>query len=339
MTHDPSHAHLELIRHAPRSFAFDPARNFESWQNELKTKFLELLGDFPDKIDPELQIEWRKPHSAFEEIRFTFLSEKNTRVPCHLLVPSTGKKPFPVVVCLQGHNPGMRISLGRSSSIKDWIKIKYGGRDYAIQAVKQGYAALALEQRCFGERKDQRPPEFRQNNHSCHHATMTALLLGRTMIGERIWDVMRAIDVLASFPELDAAKIACIGHSAGGTIAYYAACLDARIKLVMASGAICTYESSIGTRDHCMDNYIPGVLKWFDMADLAGLIAPRPLVVVAGGGSKKILLEGGWAGVSRIKEIYAHSDDSGQCQLVEGRGGHHFYPEITWPVFNGFFFN
>ncbi|OGJ87056.1 MAG: hypothetical protein A2268_15205 [Candidatus Raymondbacteria bacterium RifOxyA12_full_50_37] len=55
MTLDPSHAHLELIRRAPRSLAFDPARNFETWQNELKTKFLELLGDFPDKISPELQ--------------------------------------------------------------------------------------------------------------------------------------------------------------------------------------------------------------------------------------------------------------------------------------------
>jgi hypothetical protein len=34
--------------------------------------------------------------------------------------------------------------------------------------------------------------------------------------------------------------------------------------------------------DHCADNYIPGILRYFEMGDLACLIAPRPLVVVAG---------------------------------------------------------
>ena len=44
------------------------------------------------------------------------------------------------------------------------------------------------------------------------------MMLGRTMIGERCWDVSRAIDVLEALPEVDAARIAVMGNSGGGTI-------------------------------------------------------------------------------------------------------------------------
>ncbi len=48
------------------------------------------------------------------------------------------------------------------------------------------------------------------------------------------------------------------------------------------SRAFCTYRDSIFSRSHCIDNYIPGILRWFETADLTGLIAPRYLFVEAG---------------------------------------------------------
>ena len=33
---------------------------------------------------------------------------------------------------------------------------------------------------------------------------------------------------------------------------------------------------------HCIDNYVPGILNWAEMYDVAGLIAPRPLFSEAG---------------------------------------------------------
>ena len=168
----------------------------------------------------------------------------------------------------------MHVSLGKGDCS--------GDRDFALQAVRQGYAALALEQRCFGERADRRPKNLRHYIGTCQHASLTALLLGRTMAGERVWDVRRAIDALAEFPEVDMTRIACMGNWGGGLISYYAACVDKRIKMVMPSCSICTYRDSIGSIDHCADNYLPGALQWFDMPDLAALIAPRPLLIVAG---------------------------------------------------------
>lgn len=329
----PNSPHEALLTLASRSLAFKPGCDFPSWCKAVDARLRALIGDFPKPVPAELKIEYEREQSDYHERFFCFASEENCRVPCHLLTPKNAGKPFPVIICLQGHNSGMHLSLGRARGLKDWALIRMGHRDIGLQAVKHGFAALVMEQRCFGLRKDDRPKEFRQNRHSCHHTAMTALLLGRTLIGERVWDVLRTIDVISGFPELDARRVACLGHSAGGTVAYYAACLDERIKAVMASCAVCTFAESIGTRDHCMDNYLPGALKYFDMGDLACLIAPRPLICVAGKQDGIFPLHGVRQAFDTIASIYAATGNADKCRLVEGPGAHHFYPDPAWPAF------
>jgi hypothetical protein len=43
-----------------------------------------------------------------------------------------------------------------------------------------------------------------------------ALLLGETMIGWRVWDVMRALDFIETRPELDSGRVGCVGISGEG---------------------------------------------------------------------------------------------------------------------------
>ena len=107
---------------------------------------------------------------------------------------------------------------------------------------------------------------------------MVAMLMGRTLIGERIWDISRAIDILEHFSEIDMERVAIIGNSGGGTVAFYAACMDERIKVVMPSCSVCTYKCSTTATRHCTCNYILGTAKYFDMGDLSCLIAPRKLI-------------------------------------------------------------
>lgn len=98
---------------------------------------------------------------------------------------------------------------------------------------------------------------------------MTAILLGRTLIGERCFDIRCAIDQLSHFPECDTEKIAITGNSGGSTISYYAAAYDSRIGLSMPSCAVCPCRESIAKMNHCSCNYIPGALRYFDMQDIA----------------------------------------------------------------------
>ena len=65
----------------------------------------------------------------------------------------------------------------------------------------------------------------------CEPAAGGALLVGQTMIGWRVWDVMRTIDYIATRPELDASRVGCMGISGGGTVTLFATALEPRIRV------------------------------------------------------------------------------------------------------------
>lgn len=257
-----------------------------------------------------------------------------------LLLPLGQEEPIPVMICLQGHTAGAHVSLGEIRHPKDKDG-KAGDRDFARQVIARGMAAFVMDQRCFGEREDARPKALRSptskkdpfSDERCRHQSMLALLLGRTMVGERVHDVMQAITVLDSMPEIDSHSIYCMGNSGGGTITYYAACLDSRIAGAIVSCGFSTYEHSICRHDHCCDNYLPGALKFFDMPDLAVCIAPRPLVVVSGLHDPLFPPEGVRPAVSVVRDMYTSKGHQERFHHVEGSEGHRFYAKKAWPVF------
>ncbi len=166
----------------------------------------------------------------------------------------------------------------------------------------------------------------------CRHASWQALMLGRTMLGERVWDVSRAIDVLAAFEQVDTGRIALTGNSGGGTATWYAACMEPRIRIAAPSCSICGLWPSIGEIIHCHCNYIPNMLRWFDMGDLACLIAPRPLAIAAGLSDAIFPIESTQAQFATIQAIYAAAGAPDACSLHVGEGGHQYYPGLLWPV-------
>ena len=281
-----------------------------------------------------MRVEYENDCGGFLDRRFVFTSEEHTDVPCHLLIPKGQHGRHPVMICLQGHSSGMHISLGRAKSEQDRITIEENHEDFGIQAVQNGFAALVIEQRCFGERSDSRPASAKTFGFGCHNASMGELLLGRTMIGLRVWDVSRAIDAIAEFEDVDLDRIACMGNSGGGTVTYYAACTDNRIKAAMPSCSVCTYKDSIGSIDHCVCNFIPGVMSHFDIGDLAGLVAPKILVVVAGVKDPIFPINAVRSCFNTIKGVYKADGHPDNCRLVLGEGGHRFYPDEAWPAFH-----
>ena len=102
-------------------------------------------------------------------------------------------------------------------------------------------------------------------------------MFGRTLIGERVWDIMRLIDYATTRREIDAGRIAITGNSGGGTISMFAAALDERIGVSVPGCYFCNHVQSIGSIHHCMCNYFPGMATLAEASDIAGLIAPRAL--------------------------------------------------------------
>lgn len=316
---------IELSKKLNSSMRFD-GNDFKKWQTEARKKLNELLGLPYEKCGDCFQIEYEENREGYKEIRFTFESEKGYRVPCHLLIPDKCAENKATVICLQGHSNGMHISLGTPKYDGDTECIA-DGRDFALQAVANGYYALAVEQQYMGEcGGDETEPK-------CYVPTVLNFLAGRTTIGERVWDVQRAIDVLeAHFPKEISEYIICLGNSGGGTITFYAACLEDRIQTAVPSCSVCEYEYSIGLMNHCICNYIHDIGNYFNMGDLGGLISPRNLLIIAGQEDQGFLIEGTKKSYEMIEKLYSYS--SGKCKLVVGNAGHKFYPELAWPIIN-----
>jgi cephalosporin-C deacetylase-like acetyl esterase len=211
--------------------SFDERADYGDWKAKIREKFIELTGldDIEKNVAPEpkFEIERREQKDGYEQIRFTFLSESGSVVTCYLLIPELGRKKYPVVITLQGHSTGFHNSIGEPKFEEDK---KYQPRGaFAVQAVREGYVALAIEQRGMGERAPQNEDFRRVNfgpNGGDYYSQMTGILLGRTLIGERCFDISRAIDMLNNFPECDTDKIVITGNSGGGTASYYAAAYD-----------------------------------------------------------------------------------------------------------------
>jgi dienelactone hydrolase len=166
--------------------------------------------------------------------------------------------------------------------------------------------------------------------HPCHDAVFHALMLGRTVIAERVFDVDRGIDYLASRGDADMSRIGVMGNSGGGTTSVYAAALLPRIAYAMPSCVFCTYADSLMRIYHCGDNYVPSIMRYAEIADVLGLAAPKPVLVVAGDEDPIFPIGGTRKAFRDLKRIYAAAAAAKRCQLHVGRGGHRFYAD-AWP--------
>ena len=102
----------------------------------------------------------------------------------------------------------------------------------------------------------------------------------------------------------------------------------------MPSCAFCGYKASIGDRRHCSCNYVPGIMKEFDMGDLGALIAPRPLVVVNGLEDKSFPLFAAKEQMDIARVVYEAAGAKDKICHVIGPEGHRFYAAQGWPVFD-----
>ena len=313
------------------SMRWDGKENFSSWQERGRKKLTELFGLPFEKCDDKFQIEYQINHETFNETRFTFQSEEGFFVPCHFWTPKNISKPLPLVICLQGHSKGMHISMGRPKYPGDEETISGGDRDFAVRAIKEGYCALIMEQRCFGELGGT------EKGPDCNVSTLAAFLIGRTAAGERTWDLQRALDVtLKNFSEIDKNRIICMGNSGGGTTTLYASCLEMRIGYAMPSSYFCSFDDCLGAMHHCVCSFVPNIRLFFDMGDLEGFIAPRPLVIVSGLTDSIFPQTGVQKAFREAQRLYEGAGAADKLKLVIGEGGHRFYADQGWKAMNSF---
>jgi dienelactone hydrolase len=317
-----------LFAAAPRRLRFQARTrsDAEAWQQTLRAKLTELVGGFPSERPPlrPAVLETRS-FSGYRREKIVFESRPGVSVLAYVLLPQQARTPTAAMICVPGHGRGVDDIVGIDERGRDRTDKDGYQHDFALQVVEAGLAAVAIEPMAFGCRRDAINARRGLAQKACEPVAGAALMLGQTLIGWRVWDIMRTIDYIATRPELDASRVGCMGISGGGTATTFATALEPRIRVAMVSGYLNTFRDSIGSLAHCIDNYVPGILNWAEMHDVAGLIAPRPLFIESGERDNIFPIDASVECFNRVREIYQVFGAADRVEQEVFPGEHSFW--------------
>ncbi len=326
--------------------SYNETNDYAKWEAQMRQKFLELfkMNKFKANecpldvtITDTTEVEATAETPAYTRYHILYNSEYGSTVPCYLLVPKA-KGNYPLAITVHGHSAkGYHYAAGTVVS-DDPEVMEYANKvDYAVQAVEQGYAALAIEQRGMSDRYAESSPDGAS---MCEFAANQELILGRTIVGGRVWDISKGIDMLLDakmkdiVSKINLKDITVTGNSGGGTASFYAACYDERITTCAPSCGFAPYEDSIMNTYHCSCNFVPGVYEWFNMQDLACLIAPRKLAVIVGATDTIFPFKGVTKAFKTIEKIYEKEGKKENCNYEMTTKGHEWVQSVVWPAIN-----
>ena len=167
----------------------------------------------------------------------------------------------------------------------DDVVAEPGSMDRLLDA---GHAVCAITLRGTGLTTPRFPhggPEYYDASvHLDERFAWTCLVMGRPVIGQRVWDTLRAVDYLVSRPDVDATQIRIVGVGSSGLAAMMAALLDDRVRSVLVDRTLASYMSIVESESYSthLAYFVPGILRSFDLTQIAAAMSPRPCWILNG---------------------------------------------------------
>lgn len=188
----------------------------------------------------------KKEEPGYVREKIVFRSPSDARVPAYLALPKGGNPPYACVLLLHG--------IG--SSKESWWQADNfsSGGNLMQQLVAANIAVMALDAEYHGERlayNDYESPEvftFEKGWFS----------RARDMVVQSVIETRRAMDYLATRPEIDTSRIGAIGFSMGGMMVFNLAALDPRVKVAVAAVTPILKEAHSAMAVHNFAPYIKG---------------------------------------------------------------------------------
>jgi hypothetical protein len=259
------------------------------------------------------------------------------RAPAYLLIPegidarsepsdptgASGASGAPTAIALAGHGFGVADIVGLRPDGTEQLPGESGyHKAFAVALAQRGFVVIAPELLGFGElrlERDVDPNDPRGS--SCNAISAMLLMAGRTTAGVRVNQARRCVDALAELGFGGSAPV-MMGISGGGLVCAYATALDDRIRACCVSGFANTYRGSILAMHHCVDNFLPGLLRVADMPDVLSMIAPRPMIWESGISDPIFPIEHVLEAEQVVKRVYDVYGAAGKFELDRFEGDH-----------------
>jgi len=305
-------AHFDARRAAVA--ALQTPEQIQHRQRELKARFVESLGGFPEKTPLNARVVGKHQRDGYRIEKVVFESRPNHHVTAVLYLPE-GDGPHPGVLVPCGHS-------ANGKAAEPYQRV-------CILLAKNGLAVLCYDPIGQGERAqlldDQGKPALGGGTNEHSLVDVGARLVGSNVATYRIWDGFRAMDYLASRPEVDPNRLGCAGNSGGGTLTAYLMALDDRIQAAVPSCYITTLErlfATIGPQDG--EQNITGQIAFgMDHADYVTMRAPKPTLLSVGT-LDYFDIDGAWTSFREAKLIYGRLGHGECVDLFESYEPHGF---------------
>ena len=243
----------------------------EQRKQYVRAKLLEILGGLPEYDGPlhaRVTGELKTENYTIEKVIFESLP--GYFVTANLYRPNQPGR-YPAVLLSAGHyqsgkTESQRIAANLAS--KGFVALAY-------DPVGQGERAQTYESRLKGFLAGWSTNEHIQAGAQC-------LMIGTSVARYFIWDAKRALDYLASRPEVDIDRLGCAGCSGGGTLTTYIGALDPRIKVAAPACYINSFRLLFTGPTPDNEMSLPRFLSsGLDMADFVELQTPAPWLILA----------------------------------------------------------
>jgi hypothetical protein len=169
-----------------------------------------------------------------------------------------------------------------------------------------------------------------------------AMLVGRTLLGIEARKFTRTVDYLQSLAEVDAGRIGMYGLSKGGQYTLAIAPLETRIRFAVVSGwfndrAKKNLEQETGpsmhfiTLTHRSEYFMRNLLNQFGDAELAWMIAPRPLLIENGDRDGAVHIDDARAEFARVRAVYEKLGLADRAAFAGFHGDHRIDGTESFP--------
>jgi dienelactone hydrolase len=295
-------------------------------------------ADFRDRLLEGLGGKWPepcplnvRPRETTKRDGFTIHSlyydaEPDDAIPALLLVPDgvSANKPAPGIAVWHQHAGQWHLGKSEPAGLAG-DPMHHTGAALA----REGYVVLCPDALCFEERQD--PTGKLKGGNFERFEFLRYVVAGKCMAWKNILDMRRAVDFLASRPEVQKDKLGCYGHSMGSTHTWLVGPWEERLKCLVGNCCLPTYKAI--HRDHmlhCFPNFVPGIFAHGDTPDIAALIAPRALHLNFGENDGGSPIDEVRAGIKVIEQPYAgmHAEKNFTYYIEAGAG--HVLSDEMW---------